>query len=58
MCAAQSAATEKHSLSSVFQVAAQVMLVAKSLNIHLHHWLSRVWLLQKLCSTFPAIAAL
>lgn len=25
-------------------MAAQVMPVAKSLNIHLHHWLSRIWL--------------
>lgn len=58
MCAAQSAATKRHSLSSVFQVAAQVMLVAKSLSIRLHHRLSRILLLQKPYSTFPAIAAL
>lgn len=55
MCAAQSAAAEKHSVSSVFQVAAQVVLVAKSLTIPLHHWLCRILLLQKPYSTFQQL---
>lgn len=37
----------------MFHLAAQVMPVAKSLNIHLHQWLSRI----VLPSTLAAIAA-